>query len=109
MSRLASFQGPSSPSPNPIRNQPPTSPSSSTPGRQSKSRQPKSPKSRDVEPSIYALDIPNTTPPTETTYHRKLRNALVEMRSTMRTWNELVLMDGVKAIKGLIDARTELE
>ncbi|KAG8931283.1 hypothetical protein FRC02_002957 [Tulasnella sp. 418] len=103
MSRLASLQGPSSPSPSPVKSQ-------KAKANQARSSGPKSPGSKSPSsPSIYSRDEPDTTPPTESTYHRKLRSLLIEISSVTKTWNELVIHDGVKAIKGLTDARTELE
>ncbi|KAG8905967.1 hypothetical protein FRB99_007901 [Tulasnella sp. 403] len=93
MSRLQSLYGPSSPSPNPVR--PPKA-------KQSPAKTPKT-------PSIYDRWEPNTTPPTETTYHRKLRTLLLDFRTAVKTWNDLVLVDGLKAAKDLTDARTELD
>ncbi|PPQ64009.1 hypothetical protein CVT24_009383 [Panaeolus cyanescens] len=46
---------------------------------------------------------------TESTIHRKTRTLLQEIRSAAETWDDLVLVDGVKAIKELIDTRTDLE
>lgn len=45
----------------------------------------------------------------ETTYHRKLRAALIDFRLAAQTWRELVHIDGFKAAKTLIDTRTDLE
>lgn len=45
----------------------------------------------------------------ESTYHRKLRILLQELRATAQTWDDLVLVDGLKAAKGLVDTRTDLE
>ncbi|KAJ7445743.1 hypothetical protein B0H11DRAFT_1746419 [Mycena galericulata] len=78
MSRLASFRGPSTPSPSPVS-----------------AKQPKSPGS----PSR----------PIESTYHRKLRAALQELRSITETWDDLVLLDGLKAARNLVDTRTDLD
>lgn len=99
MSRLASLKGPSSPSPNPVRGQK---------ARQSPAKSPPQ-KRGSPGPSIYDRLEPDTTPPTESTYHRKLRTILLELRGVVKTWNDLVLVDGLKAAKGLVDARTELE
>ncbi|KAG8865262.1 pre-mRNA-splicing factor syf1 [Tulasnella sp. 330] len=95
MSRLASLHGPSSPSSTPAR----TPPAKPSPG---KSR-------RSASASLYDREEPNTNPPTESTYHRKLRTLLLELRQATKTWNDLVLLDGLKAAKGIIDARTELD
>jgi hypothetical protein len=79
MSRLASFRGPSTPSASPVV----------------QARQPISPSS----PSRLA----------ESTFHRKLRTYLQEIRKFTQTWDDIVCIDGVKAAKTLIDARTNLE
>ncbi|KAI0047959.1 hypothetical protein FA95DRAFT_1558488 [Auriscalpium vulgare] len=76
--RLASFRGPSTPSASPVQSKYP----------------PKSPAS----PSRAA----------ESTYHRKVRTSLQEVRNVCRTWDGLVHMDGLKAAKALVDSRTEL-
>ena len=55
------------------------------------------------------------TPPTspgrelESTFHRKIRALLLEIRSICRLWSDIVLHDGLKAAKTLVDARTGLE
>ena len=57
----------------------------------------------------------NPTPPAspgrelESTFHRKIRTLLLEIRSTCRLWSDIVLQDGLNAAKSLVDARTELE
>ena len=45
----------------------------------------------------------------ESTYHRKVRTILQDLRTVAENWDDIVLVDGVKAAQGLIDARTELE
>jgi hypothetical protein len=52
---------------------------------------------------------PHAARPTESTYHRKLRASLQELRATCRTWDDLVHKDGLKAVRELVDARTDLE
>ncbi|KIY66464.1 hypothetical protein CYLTODRAFT_398643 [Cylindrobasidium torrendii FP15055 ss-10] len=47
--------------------------------------------------------------PTETTHHRKFRLLLLDMKGAAETWDDLVLVDGLKAAKGLVDARTQLD
>ncbi|KAJ7684692.1 hypothetical protein DFH06DRAFT_15252 [Mycena polygramma] len=79
MSRLASFKGPSTPSQSPV------------PAKQ----QPKSPGS----PSRAI----------ESTFHRKTRAALQELRAMTETWDDLVLLDGLKAARSLVDTRTDLD
>ncbi|KAJ7632213.1 hypothetical protein FB45DRAFT_978036 [Roridomyces roridus] len=78
-SRLASFKGPSTPAASPV----------------SAKQQPKSPGS----PSRSL----------ESTYHRKIRVALQEFRSIIETWDDLVLLDGLKAAHSLVDTRTDLD
>lgn len=82
MSRLASLRGPSTPSPASARASPPLSPTSPT-------------------TRLSALD--------PTSYHRKIRAILVEFEKAIKDWEEVVLMDGLKAGKACVDARTELE
>jgi hypothetical protein len=79
MSRLASFHQPSTPSSTPVKPRQPSSPSSSSSSR------------------------------LESTYHRKLRTLLLDLRAAALTWDSLVLIDGLKAAKSLVDTRTELE
>ncbi|KAJ7756870.1 hypothetical protein DFH07DRAFT_476098 [Mycena maculata] len=45
----------------------------------------------------------------ESTYHRKIRTALQELRSITETWDDLVLIDGLKAARSLVDTRTDLD
>lgn len=78
MSRLASFRGPSTPSPSPAQFKPSNSPAS--PSKQ-----------------------------TESAFHRKIRTLLQELRSITDTWDDLVLIDGLKAARDLVDTRTDLE
>ncbi|KAJ7349253.1 hypothetical protein DFH08DRAFT_864947 [Mycena albidolilacea] len=47
--------------------------------------------------------------PIESTYHRKTRTALQELRAITETWDDLVLIDGLKAARSLVDARTDLD
>ncbi|KAH7889919.1 hypothetical protein F5I97DRAFT_1802333 [Phlebopus sp. FC_14] len=77
--RLASFRGPSTPTSTPVL-------------------LPKQP----VVPSS-----PSRT--TESTFHRKTRTLLQELRSISQTWDDIVLVDGLKAARALTDARTELD
>lgn len=46
---------------------------------------------------------------TESTFHRKTRTLLQELRSITETWDHLVLIDGLKAARELVDTRTDLE
>ncbi|KDQ10159.1 hypothetical protein BOTBODRAFT_164098 [Botryobasidium botryosum FD-172 SS1] len=87
-SRLASFRGPSSPSPNPVR------------ARQQQ-QQPHTPRSPSSPSTGHAA--------AESPFHRKLRSLLLELRAAACTWDDLVLVDGAKAAKSLVDTRTELD
>ncbi|KIJ17183.1 hypothetical protein PAXINDRAFT_10037 [Paxillus involutus ATCC 200175] len=77
--RLASFKGPSTPTSSPI----------------SQPNQPVIPAS----PSRVS----------ESTFHRKLRTLLQELRAISQTWDDIVLLDGLKAARTLVDTRTELD
>lgn len=77
--RLASFHGPSTPTSSPVQFKQPPT----TPSSPSRN--------------------------TESTYHRKVRTLLQEVRTITRTWDELVKVDGLKAVTNLTDARTDLE
>ena len=98
--RLASFGGPSSPSPSPVKalnSSPHRQPSS---GNQSQHPHHGRSQRLQNQSEIYESN--------ETTYHRKLRSALLEIKGITKTWNDLVLHDGLKAAKALVDTRTEL-
>ena len=45
----------------------------------------------------------------ESTFHRKIKAYLLELRTITETGDDLVLLDGLKAIKNLVDTRTDLE
>jgi hypothetical protein len=45
----------------------------------------------------------------ESTFHRKTRSLLLELRSITETWDDLILIDGLKAIRSLVDLRTDLQ
>ncbi|CAL1704300.1 unnamed protein product [Somion occarium] len=45
----------------------------------------------------------------ESTYHRKTRSILQEVRTVTENWDDIVLVDGLKAAKSLVDARTDLD
>ncbi|KAG2149347.1 hypothetical protein DEU56DRAFT_729372 [Suillus clintonianus] len=77
--RLASFHGPSTPTSSPV-------------SQVKKSVTPASP-SRASDASI----------------HRKFRTLLHELRSIANTWDDIVLVDGLKAARTLVDSRTELD
>ena len=94
--RLASFKGPSTP----------ISPESSPSGKK---------KASNRGTIVGNKGGTNPTPPTspgrelESTFHRKVRVLLLEVRSICRLWSDVVFYDGLKAAKSLVDARTELE
>ncbi|KAF7416022.1 hypothetical protein PC9H_006810 [Pleurotus ostreatus] len=98
MSRLASFRGPSAPSPSPVPN--PQSPSNKKKSRRSDALTDSSNLQTPSSPSRSA---------TESTFHRKTRAYLLEFKAIVNSWDDLVLIDGVRAAKHLVDARTELE
>jgi len=83
MSRLASFKGPSTPSKAPVQRQ----------GSLTPQQSPSTSANRQLE----------------STFHRKTRTLLQELQSITETWDDLVLLDGLKAARKLIDTRTELE
>ncbi len=86
MSRLASFRGPSTPTSSPIQQ-------SKQQQRQNQNKSTPNSPSRQIE----------------STYHRKVRISLQEIRAVTETWEDLVLLDGLKSLKKLVDARTDLE
>ncbi|TFK25081.1 hypothetical protein FA15DRAFT_756169 [Coprinopsis marcescibilis] len=45
----------------------------------------------------------------ESTFHRKVRTLLQELRSISESWDDLVLLDGLKSARILVDARTDLD
>ena len=45
----------------------------------------------------------------ESTYHRKVRTLLQEMKTAAETWEDIVIFDGLKVAKTLVDTRTDLE
>lgn len=45
----------------------------------------------------------------ESTYHRKVRTLLYDLRTVTENWDDIVLVDGLKAAKSLVDTRTDLE
>lgn len=45
----------------------------------------------------------------ETTHHRMLKLIIAELKGLFKTWDEISLVDGVKAGKGCIDEATEME
>lgn len=103
--RLASFKGPSAPSSAPVSpqntNQKKHSNTPKKQGRQS-TPTPASPSSRQQQQNNGISGV-------ESTFHRRLRASLQELSAISGTWDELVLIDGLKAAKKLVDRRTELE
>ncbi|KAJ3533296.1 hypothetical protein NMY22_g7387 [Coprinellus aureogranulatus] len=45
----------------------------------------------------------------ESTFHRKARTILLDLRGHTETWDDLVLHDGLKNLKLLVDSRTDLD
>ncbi|KAF9452873.1 hypothetical protein P691DRAFT_793945 [Macrolepiota fuliginosa MF-IS2] len=85
MSRLASFRGPSTPTSSPVQQ-----------AKQQRHNQGKS------TPSSPSKQV-------ESTYHRKVRTCLQEIRTVTKTWEDLVLFDGLKSLKKLVNTRTDLD
>ncbi|VDC07117.1 unnamed protein product [Peniophora sp. CBMAI 1063] len=110
MSRLASFRGPSAPSSSPV---PKANPNTTPKGKGKANSNPKSPSSPGR--NVRGGSVEPMSPPAvsggvlETTYHRKLRSMLLEMRTCCRTWEDLIDHDGFRAIQRLVDARTDLD
>lgn len=77
--RLASFHGPSTPTSSPV-------------SQVKKSVTPASPSRA-----------------SDATIHRKFKTLLYELRSIANTWDDIVLLDGLKSARTLVDSRTELE
>ena len=94
--RLASFKAPSIP----------LSPESSPSGKK---------KASNNRGAVLGNRAINQTPPPspgrelESTFHRKIRALLLEIRSICTLWSDIVLHDGLKAARTLVDTRTELE
>ncbi|XP_006458272.1 hypothetical protein AGABI2DRAFT_64646 [Agaricus bisporus var. bisporus H97] len=80
MSRLASFRGPSTPTSSPVQ-------------RKTQNRSAPNSPSKQIE----------------STYHRKLRACLLEIRAVTETWEDLVIFDGLKSLRKLVDARTDMD
>lgn len=78
--RLASFKGPSTPTASPV-----------------------------LQPTQPVIPPPSPSRLSESTVHRRLRTLLQELRSISQTWDDIVLLDGLKAARTLVDERTELE
>lgn len=77
-------------------------------GRLASFKGPSTPNSSPVQ-QRHANSPKSPAKATESTYHRKLRLCLTELKSIAETWDDLVLIDGLRIIKSLIDERTELE
>lgn len=80
-------------------------------GTPSRSRQ-GSPAPGTGSPSTSVHGSPRTPVPSrqaETTYHRMVKLIMNELKGLFKTWDELCLVDGVKAGKGCIDEATEME
>lgn len=128
MSRLASFHGPSTPSKVPVK-----SPEQASPSPSSKPKKPYKAKQNTKNTSVHSPD-PSSPPSTptrkqgavadlpirevsfvfesdfvETTVHKRLRQILLEIRNATRQWDELTKIEGFKAAKEIVDARTLIE
>lgn len=88
--RLSSFKGPSTPN--------------STPVQQSKKKNPQT-----IKGSTSPVSSPGKSIPLESPFHRKTRALLYELRAACQLWDDLVLLDGAKAARKLVDTKTELQ
>ncbi|WVR05727.1 hypothetical protein IAU60_002751 [Kwoniella sp. DSM 27419] len=66
-------------------------------------------RSRTASPSPAPSPGPSPSQTTETTHHRMLKLVLAEVRKILKTWDELIILDGFKAAKGCIDESTEMD
>ncbi|ODN84165.1 hypothetical protein, variant [Cryptococcus amylolentus CBS 6039] len=46
---------------------------------------------------------------TETTHHRMLKLVITEVKNVIKTWDEIIILEGYKAAKGCIDETTEMD
>ncbi|KAG5716264.1 hypothetical protein E4T56_gene10615 [Termitomyces sp. T112] len=77
-------------------------------GRLASFRGPSTPVASPVR--VKQSETPNSpSRSSESTYHRKTRTILHELCSIAETWDQLVIIDGLKAAKNLVDARTDLD
>ncbi|KLO14222.1 hypothetical protein SCHPADRAFT_996811 [Schizopora paradoxa] len=58
---------------------------------------------------VQADASPSPSRLTESTYHRKVRSLLQDLRTICRSWDELVKIDGLRAVTTLVDTRTDLD
>jgi len=141
MSRLASFQGPSTPSKTPVN---PSEQASPSPSKGKKSTKPRQQQGKNVSGTVVqspssspsparpnpsqkkanatgsphaiakdeALNLsihPDVSEFIETAVHKRLRQTLFEIRGAARRWEEATKVDGFKAAKEIVDARTMIE
>ncbi|KAH8828544.1 hypothetical protein DL96DRAFT_1696836 [Flagelloscypha sp. PMI_526] len=95
-SRLASFKGPSTPASSPVQQ----SKKKPLPSQKGSSSPASSPSRKNLNSS---------STPIESSFHRKTRAMLLEMRTACHLWDDLVLLDGVKAVRKVVDTNTELQ
>ncbi|KAH7107718.1 hypothetical protein BKA62DRAFT_765096 [Auriculariales sp. MPI-PUGE-AT-0066] len=88
-SRLASFNAPSTPTQSPVRQ------------HSSSAASPRANNSRNSDHNSHA--------PVESPFHRRLRALLLDIRSAIATWDDIVLHDGFRAAKAIVDTRTQLD
>jgi hypothetical protein len=115
MSRLASFQGPSTPSKSPIASpNSPRSPEGNTPTKINRSARPRQQGGRkknqvDAASALNPSALDDVAVFIENEIHKELRETLLDIRRTARSWEDLVRGDGFKAAKEIIDARTTIQ
>lgn len=91
--RLASFKKASSPSSSPVR--PPPQSKSSKNTRNAARDKP----NKEEDPDLGTIESP---------FHRKLRSVLLDIRTCANTWDDVVSHTGLRAVRMLVDSRTEL-
>jgi hypothetical protein len=141
MSRLASFQGPSTPSKTPVN---PSEQASPSPSKGKKSTKPRQQQGKNSSGTVVQSPSSSSSPARpnpsqkkakvtgsphaiakdeplnlsthqdvsgfiETAVHKRLRQTLFEIRGAARRWEEATKVDGFKAAKEIVDARTLIE
>lgn len=67
------------------------------------------PKRSRSSPSPSPSPAPSPLRATESTHHRMLKLVLAEVKVVLSTWDDILLIDGLKAGKACIDEGTEME
>lgn len=118
MSRLASFQGPSTPSKSPIASpgslRSPEGNTLTKINRSARPRQQGGRRKNQVDPGsalngVNPSVLDDTAAFIENDTHKELRETLLDIRRTARSWEDLVRGDGFKAAKEMVDSRTTIQ